>query len=242
MKITDALRLVGLSDMEAKVYLCLLEHGPNHVSGIAKRTGVHRPGIYQALPELTHRGLVTLSPRKKQKWYSAEPPAVLEQLLDASVTTFKNALPDLQHAYEHSGNKPIVKFFEGVQGIRFVYEDLLRTLKKGDVFYRYSARKEFVEGERYLPTRYRERRDQKQLQRFVITSESVRKQKKPRLERAIRVIPSSYGVFDFGVTQVIYGNKIAFIDYNTDTATIVENPLIAQFQTKLFKVLFDTLK
>ena len=241
MRINDILRLVGLTDMEAKVYLCLLEHGPNHVSGIAKRTGVHRPGIYLALPRLVHLGLVTLSPKKKQKWYAAEPPAVLEQLLDTSVAAFKTALPDLQHAYEHSGKKPIVKFFEGVRGIKFVYEDLLRTLKKGDVFYRYSARKEFVEGERYLPPHYREIRDQKQLERFVITSESVRKHKKPRLERSIRVIPASYGVFDFGVTQVIYGNKIAFIDYNTDTAFLIENPQIAQFQVKLFKVLFDQL-
>jgi hypothetical protein len=48
-------------------------------------------------------------------------------------------------------------------------------------------------------------------------------------------------LFDFGITQLIYGDKIAFIDYNTDTATIIENPVIAKFQATLFKIMFDQL-
>ena len=67
------------------------------------------------------------------------------------------------------------------------------------------------------------------------------KKKKPRLERAIKVVPPKYGLFDFGITQLIYGDKIAFIDYNTDTATIIENPVIARFQATLFKIMFDQL-
>ncbi len=238
---TSILRTLGLSPEESAIYLTLLEHGAANVSDISRRSKVHRPGVYQVLPGMMEKGLVSLVPHGKQKWFAAEPPEKLQILLDAARADFEKALPDLERAYAVNSKKPTVKSFDGVQGIRFVYDDLLRTLKRGDTFYRYSAQHEFAAGERYLPPQYRERRDAKGLQRFVITSSAVMKKKKPRLERAIKVVPPRYGLFDYGITQLVYGDKIAFIDYNTDTATIIENPVIAKFQATLFKILFDQL-
>ncbi len=235
------LHALGLSADQSAVYLALLDYGAGNVSDIARRAKVHRPGVYQILPVLVEKGLVSPVPHGKQRWYAAESPDKLQSLLDEANAEFQRVLPDLERAYAVNAKKPLVKTFDGLQGIRFVYEDLLRTLKRGDVFYRYSVQHELAEGERYLPPDYRARRDAKGLQRFVITSTSVMKRKKPRLERAIKVVPPKYGLFDFGVTQLIYGDKIAFIDYNTDTATIIENPVIAKFQTTLFKILFDNL-
>jgi predicted transcriptional regulator len=241
MKNKQLLQKLGLSLEESSVYLALVEQGPAHVSEIAKRTKLHRPTIYQFLPTLVERGLVSVVPKGKQKWYAAEPPEKLSVLLEAAKTELDSALPELERAYSLNLKKPVVKSFDGIGGIKFVYDDLLRTLKNGDVFYRYSAQHEFAAGEKYLPANYRARRDAKGLQRFVITSEAVKKKKKPRLERAIKVLPPSTGLFNYGITQLIYGDKIAFIDYNTDTATIIENPVIAKFQSKLFKILFDKL-
>ncbi|MFZ6014972.1 MAG: TrmB family transcriptional regulator [Patescibacteria group bacterium] len=241
MKNQQLLQKLGLSKEESEVYLALVESGPANVSEIARRTRMHRPTIYQFLPGLVERGLVTAVPKGKQKWYAAEPPEKLIVLLESAKSELEAILPDLQREYSLNLKKPVVKSLDGMKGIRFVYDDLLRTLKRGDVFYRYSAQHEFAAGEKYLPSNYRERRDGKGLQRFVITSEAVKKKKKPRLERAIKVVPPSYGLFNYGITQLIYGDKIAFIDYNTDTATIIENPVIAQFQAKLFKILFDKL-
>jgi sugar-specific transcriptional regulator TrmB len=237
----NLLQTLGLSSEESTVYLALLEHGAGNVSDIARRAKLHRPGVYQILPVLVEKGLVSLVPHGKQRWYAAEPPDKLQTLIDDARAEFERILPELERAYAVNTKKPLVKSFDGVQGIRFVFEDLLRTLKRGDTFYRYSAQHEFAEGERYLPAQYRERRDGKGLQRFVITSSAVMKKKKPRLERAIKVVPPKYGLFDFGITQLVYGDKIAFIDYNTDTATIIENPVIAKFQATLFKILFDQL-
>lgn len=237
----ELLGTLGLSPEESAAYLALLEHGPANVSDISRQTKLHRPAVYQVLPELMDRGLVTSVPHGKQKWYAAEPPDKLHSLLETARSEFDKLLPDLERAFAVNAKKPVVKSLDGIQGIRFVYDDLLRTLKRGDIFYRYSAQHEFAAGERYLPKDYRERRDAKGLQRFVITSSSVMKKKRPRLERAIKVVPPKYGLFDFGITQLVYGDKLAFIDYNTDTATIIENPVIAKFQATLFKILFDQL-
>ena len=154
---------------------------------------------------------------------------------------FESALPELEKMHQSAGHRPIVKFLQGKNGLRFVFEDLVTTLKKGDIFYRYSSAKDSIKNEKYLPANYRQMRDQKQLERFVITNESVAKKKKLRLERATKLVPQQYGLFDYDITQLIYGDKAAFVDYNTETAIIIEDTQIAEFQKKIFKLLYDKL-
>ena len=101
-----------------------------------------------------------------------------------------------------------------------------------------------------MPT-YEKARDKKQLERFVITNKRSGDDKKQtegpegsrriKMEKAVKIIPPDYDLFEYNVTQLIYGNKIAFVDYNTETAVIIENPVIAKFQQKIFKLLFAKL-
>jgi len=235
------LERMGLDDKESAIYLVLLEFGPLAISEIARKTGLHRPTIYQYLPSLENRGLVSEFPKGKRKEYIAESPEKLKVMFGELWQEFDQLLPHLKFIFKNKGKRPLVKFLEGKNGIKSVYEDLLRSTKRGDVFYRYSSRKDTTRGEAYLLKNYRELRDKKQLERFVITNRMVSKQKKPRMERAIKTVPAEYGLFDYNVTQLIYADRIAFLDYNTETALIIENPIIAEFQKKIFKLLYDKL-
>jgi hypothetical protein len=73
-------------------------------------------------------------------------------------------------------------------------------------------------------------------------SESTSIAKKPRLEREMVTIPPELDEFTDDVQMVIYGNKVAFIDFNSEASIIIENAFIAGFQLKLFKMLFGSLK
>lgn len=239
MQITELLRRVGLGKNEADMYLALLETGPATISDISKRTGLHRPIVYKHLPVLQEQGLVTVSRKGERNLFVAEPPDRLERLLDDVRGQLQIVLPGLTESFHARGKRPTVKTLEGKKGIKFVFEDLVRTLRRGDTFYRYSSASK--SREEYLPSTYRAARDAKQLERFVITSQARASEKGPRMERAIKVFPKEYGLFDFDVTQVVYGNKVAFIDYGTETATIIENPVFAAYQTALFRALYDRL-
>lgn len=241
MKKENILEKLGMRQDEANIYAALLGSGPETVSGIAKSTGLHRPAIYRILPHLIERGLVTSVPRGKQKRFAAESPEKLKTLVDEVAGDLQEAIPELMRAFSSRSKKPIVKFLEGRKGIMSVFEDLILTLRRGDVFYRYSSGREVKKNERYLPKNYREVRDQKQLERFVITNEQTAKTKKPRLERGMKVVPKDFGLFDYDITEIIYGDKVAFIDYNTETAFVVENPVIAEFQKKIFRILYEKL-
>ncbi len=62
------------------------------------------------------------------------------------------------------------------------------------------------------------------------------------MERELVVIPPEYDEFTDDVQMIVYGNKTAFIEYNTEASIIIENAFIAEFQKKLFKLLFKSLK
>jgi len=241
MKKLDILQKIGLNKNESAIYVALLEFGPATISAVARKTGVHRPLIYKALPFLKDNGLISESPKGKLTQYVAEPPEKLEALFEGFKFEFGEMMPELKSLYQTAEKKPLVKYFEGRKGVSSVFEDIVTSLKRGDVFYRYSSTKNTEKSNSYLPPNYREIRDKKQLERFVITSESRGKTKKPRLERDMKFVPANYGLFDYDVTEIVYGNNIAFVDYNSETALVIENPIIAEFQKKLFKILYDRL-
>jgi sugar-specific transcriptional regulator TrmB len=236
------LQKIGLSKHETAVYLALIELGPANISSISLKTGIHRPLIYKAIPSLLEKKLITESKRQKGTLYIAEPPNRLEALFDDLKMEFSNILPDLEDSYSLDEQKPKVRFLEGRDGTKRVFDDVVRGLKKGDIFYRYSSNTDGQEKrDKYLPRTYRSIRDAKQLQREVITNMQTMKLKAPRLERDLKVMPGDFGPFEHNVTELIYGNKIAFIDYNSETAMIIDSKKIADFQRQIFKTLFKRL-
>ncbi len=241
MNIEKILKNIGLNSSAIAIYTALLGSAPLSVSTIARKTGLHRPIIYRNLPELIEKGLITTSPRAKKKLYAAEHPDKIKRLIGELGSELDKIMPELDTIYNGASSRPVVKYLEGKQGIRFILEDIVHTLKKGDTFYRYSSTKDGKKGPSNLPADYRKIRDEKKLERFVITSEEGAKYAKPKLERSIKVVPKEYGLFDYDITQIIYAGKVAFIDDNTETAIIIENSTIANFQKKIFKMLWNKI-
>lgn len=242
MKINDILQRLGLSTHEATVYETLVETGPASISALAKRANLHRPVLYQVLPNLLKRGLIAFSAKGKRMVYVAEPPEKLKTLVNDVAEEIEAILPKLKSMYRSKEETPVFKISEGKQGITELLDNVIDSLPRGGTFYRYSSIENAERGNRYLSKDYRERRDQKQIQRFVITNETVAKAKKSRMDRAMRVLPMNEKVFSFGVTQIIYGKKVAFIDYNSETTLVIENEKIAEFQKALFMSLYQRLK
>jgi len=242
MKNSELLTGLGLNKYESKIYLTLLELGSAQVSDISQQTGLHRPIVYKFLPGLLEKNLIAESWKGKRKVYIAESPSQLKKMFGDFSQSFDSALPELMRAYSQSNSRPVIKFFTGRKGIVHVYEDILATCKKGDILYRYESPKHYRAHKTYVPKEYIDRfRDKMEVERFIITNEMTRKIKAERLGRIVKVVPAKYDLFLYDITQIIYVDKIAFIDYNTETALIIESALIAQFQKQLFKLLWSKI-
>ncbi|HEY9586005.1 MAG TPA: helix-turn-helix domain-containing protein [Candidatus Paceibacterota bacterium] len=244
MEHSEFLEKLGLGKRESVTYLALLEHGRGSVSDLSRRTGLFRTQVYDALDGLTREGLVAVSPKGKYKMYTAESPKKLEEKFLELSNRFDKEITELSQLY-HSpdAHRPIVKYVEGQKGITSIHDDIVTSLKHGDIYYRYSSSKVTQNEWRtnYLSKKYRILRDQKKLERRVITNLPNKLQKRPRLEREVKAVPPDFDLFEYNVSQIIYGNKVAVIDYNTETAVVIENPTIAKFQEKIFQLLFRKL-
>ena len=241
MKNTDVLNKLGLSNNESTVYLSLLEIQKGTVATIQRQTDLHRPTIYQALSSLMEKGLITMSPEGKQKLYIAESPTKLKRLFSELQDEFESLIPELEETHKQKNPKPVLKYLEGKKGVSFVFDDIVRSLKKGDVYYRYRPASDAGKEDKYIPTSYRKIRKEKELQRFWITNEKTKSSATKKLDRAIKTIPVNETLFDYNVNLIIYGDKVAYVDFNTETAFVVENPIFACFQKRLFKLLYQNL-
>lgn len=240
MHLLPLLAQLGLAKHESEVYLALLETGPETVAGIAHKAAIDRPLVYRVLPALLSRGLIAKAPKGKRTYYRAQPPETLKRLHDEVGRALDASLPLLEKKFVRTEKRPQVTYYEGREGIISVYEDILRTLPRGGVFYRYSSSKSDRK-KIYVPKDYAKRRDAAQIERYVITNNMSAERKKGKFDLSVKAVPHGSDLFAYNITQLIYGDKIAFVDYNTETAVIIENPVIAQFQTRLFKMFYQKL-
>lgn len=94
---------------------------------------------------------------------------------------------------------------------------------------------------KFQPKDYISQRDALGIQRKIILSEKSFTQKKRKLEREEKVVSSKDIVLDDNIMFTIYGDKISLIDFNKQTAILIESPEMARFQEKIFKFLFKKL-
>lgn len=232
----------GFSKEQSKIYDSLLRHGSQTIGTLSKTTGLHRPRLYTLLPSLVHQGWIHKIQKGKRRHFTAANPQQLEERLQAVNAEMHEALPSLFQLYAQQSSRPSVVYLEGKEGITAIYKDLLATCKKGETFYRYESPKNYILQDRYLPRAYFNRVcKQRELQKLVITNQHTEQAKGNQLERLTKSVPANFGPFDYNATQLIYGNKVAFIDFNSETGCIIENTLLAHFQKQIFKLLFYRL-
>lgn len=244
MKNTPKSLLLAISEPEMAIYETLLENGLQNIQQLSTDTGIHRPTVYKTLGALTSKGFVSKVLQGKRVMYKAESPRRLEKIIKDKYETALEEVAYLAEQFETTPvKKPIVSYHHGRQGLKDVFTDHIFSLKKGDTYYRYSSSGAEARAKnlKLATPEYRKIRDDKQLQRLVITNEYTKGRKIDVLGREVKAVPKDFDLFEDNVTQVIYGNKVSIIDYNTETAIVIEHPTIANFQKKIFRLLFRKL-
>ena len=233
---------IGISEKTARIYLTLLECGTSSIADICQSAWLHRAEVYRAIPYLKEERLIEEVIRWKRSLYKALPPDRIEYMIREFEKRNTPLVSELQEKYEKLGKNISVSYQEGRSGVSRVFDDIVESLPKWAVFYRVSAENDVELSNTYLPKDYREKRDKKWLERYVIMSSKSAQAKRPRLERDIVIIPKEFDEFDQDISLTIYGDKVAYIDFSNESSIIIENPMIAEFQRKLFMLTYRWLK
>lgn len=136
------LQNLGFDEREASVYIALLQVDTASVIQLAQKTGINRSTVYNVLKSLLRKGLVGEVQVGKKTHYQAERPERLETyvekqkiLLEEQSKKLKDIIPMLKSVTRESGERPVVKYFEGREGIVDSTEEFFAGEEKNDVSY-----------------------------------------------------------------------------------------------------------
>lgn len=236
----NLLKLLGLTDIEIKIYKRLCEADTLTLAGIARHTGIHRPKLYKILPKMVEKKFLTERMVGKRIYYKAIEPRFLYDALKEQTDNLVTEIDELQGLYEKNKQKPDIEFYLGQGGYKKLFDDIADVVPKGGQIFRYSARR--LDDTNYDPSSaYKKRRAQGHFERLAITSEAKGVKKSKRIDRFVKVVPKSYDLFDDHVSQTIYEDRVVFTDHEHETTFIIKSEKIAGVQKKLFKLLWKHL-
>lgn len=243
MNTFGVLNQLGFSRVCEQVYDLLLDRGPVSVAELARLTGKHRPAIYGALPALVSEGLVSPYRKGKRLLYKAESPAILLSLLKKRSEHVESLLPEYIRVFDSRNKGLKVSYHEGEKGIKGVFEHVVNNTPKNGVIHRIESPREYQKNKKYYPAAYWTRAGSSgDIDKYVITNSATNSRRRKNLNRASKAIPEVPGTpFDFNITQIVSGNEVVIIDYDTETAFVIENDRFAAFQKYLYKILFKKL-
>jgi sugar-specific transcriptional regulator TrmB len=241
---------IGLSEEEAKIYVCLVQLGTIPARKIALETKINRSLVYKVLKQLIDQGIVIEDKNKKAiSVFRALHPSKLQTFvkqkesdLKLADQSFYEVVSTLGAQFNLTCGKPTVHFYEGVEGLKYVYKDILFTKKDIKLI--------------------RSPKDNDIPELGKLVTEQIKKQ----VERGIKteaIVPMELSYDDFIMKRdvenlvtrcripreelhipaqiIIYGHKVAMTSFEgCMITTIIEDIGIAETHTQIFDRLWKT--
>ncbi|PIZ72695.1 hypothetical protein COY07_02965 [Candidatus Peregrinibacteria bacterium CG_4_10_14_0_2_um_filter_43_11] len=244
---------LGLQDKEPEVYLALLKlPGVQPASVVANHTGLNRTTVYKTLIKLAKMGLATKTMRRGILCFYAEDPSDnLENVLverkkqiDSLHQELITALPGINELKKQEMLSPKMRYYEGIEGLKRVYED---TLIESNTIYAFENVATMApEVNDFIFTEYVKRRVEKGIFAHVITpknksNQNFQKDDKKAMRKTKFV---SKTPFPLEVEINIYGNKTAFFSYKKEEmfGAILESESIASSMRAIFNFCWQFVK
>lgn len=238
MESLKSLEKLGFNQKEQNVYLALLQLEKATANQIALQSKLKRPTTYDILYRLASQGFIAETKENGKRLFVANNPENMIHIIEEQKRELKNDLPELLSIYNTKVNKPKVAYFDGLEGIRNLYEDTLSVLEKGDEILAYVGNYEIPELEQYMHD-YVLRRAKKGIKARGIAEnkpgiKEFTKENKEQL-RVTRLI--NEGEFNLKNEINIYANKVIIITYKPEPfGVLIESKEIADTQRAIFEM------
>ena len=231
---------IGLSEIQAKIYLYLVQNGQTTSAEIANGIGENRTTVYSAIEKLLKMGLITQKDKGKINAYIPNHPSVLESIaekkLRAAARQAKNLegnLPALINYYNEHQNTPGATTFYGMEGVKMIWNKVIATRAP---YYFIRSRFDEVADKDVLEEFKNER------VRIGIESEDItpseftnntNKEMRDQFLLARTLLPPDE--YDSPVEIDIFGDNVAFINFSKNgMSTLIESPEIADAMRQVF--------
>ena len=238
MNLSDQMLQFGLNMNQAKTYLALLELGQTGVIPLARKTGIKRTTLYDLLEELEKKQLVARTQKDAKRLFLALDPSNLEKTLEEKREKLEKLMPALKALVNTTGTKPVIRYYEGLEGIKEVYRDTLSY--NGELLAFVSENILDKLGQEFADE-YKEKRKKANIQVRILVPQ------KPELQKELATAKEDLRTYRFVSAEKypftmelnIYGNKIALMSFQEELGIIIESNEIAQNLRYLFELAWN---
>jgi sugar-specific transcriptional regulator TrmB len=255
--VLQKLEKAGFNAKEALVYVSLLELGGAFPSKVAEYCGLKRSTVYNVLVTLSVRGLINEINKRNKLYYQIERPSKIVRFADSRIRRaeeesdqMKSILPDLEGMFGSLGTRPKVAYFENIEGILDIYEDMITVDRKYELL-AFSNAKEL---ENVFPAKFFEK-FRKSKERIGITTRGIipdTPEDRGYNEKFFSgyresVVPKiryvSADKFPFKGEITLYaGKKISIVNLNKEylTGVIIEDETIFNMMKMIFELSWES--
>ncbi len=243
---------LGFNASESAVYIASLELGSQPASVIAKKAKLKRGQTYNILSQLKDRGIIQEFTKDGVRHFVGQSPSTLLSMIsvrEEELAVQKQKLLQLVPILEKLRNplivQPKVRFYQGIQGLKEVYNDTIRD--PGQIIYAVCDFEHTFPAEHSKELhdwlwKYTDRRAAENVWLHGIVNKSKdsdlaykwrRKQK-----RKMKMLKDVY----LPVELIVYGDKVALISTKEDmVGVIIEDKPIAEMLRNVHRAIWPFL-
>jgi sugar-specific transcriptional regulator TrmB len=234
----ETLAEAGLNEKESKIYLALLKEKSCTASKLAKIAKINRTTAYLELENLMNLGLASYVIKNSKRFYQPASPEKLLEIIDFKRTKIKAMLPELKGL--HKTVEPFkIEVFEGTEGIKTFYQDVLNNSKEFLAFGVTGKATEILEFsyphflKKFVKSGIKERAIANIRARKIMDSH-------PRNFLKIKYLPEK---FKAEVTTVLYANKVAIQSLQKDNiyVVVITDKLLYESYKNYFEFMWEML-
>lgn len=237
----EILEKLGLSPVESKIYLMLLDNGSSLAGTISKKSGINRTLVYDAVERLIKKGLVSFIIKANRKYFEAESPNVLFNNIrekESELDQIKKEIPNLIQRHKLVKSSQEANIYLGQKGIKSIFEDILKQKKDYVLF---GAEGKFKEILPYYYGHYQKRKEKLGIKVRAIFNEEARSKEAIReLVGKVRFIPKHYSSPS---TTWIYGDKVSIVMWTKEPIGIlIKSKEMAEGYRHYFELMWGIAK
>lgn len=239
-----------INEKEKRVLGALSKLGESPISAVARETLFKRTALYHTVDGLVEKGLVTRIVKDKVTFLRGLSVDEFDNWAKRNIASMNSELHTVKswlesQATEQTSLYTDVRYFEGTEGIKNLYEDTWRNNTEKVIYAITDYTKAYKSMHQYFTKEYfpdRVSRGVSVKSLLPKSSEGVRDKKSEKdLLREMRFIDL---FANLGIELNIYGSKVAVVafDPKNPTGVVIKNETIALAFQKIFEYLWKSTK
>jgi sugar-specific transcriptional regulator TrmB len=234
---------VGLSEHEAKVYVASLSLGPTSVLKLSRAAGVKRTTVYSIIETLKQRGLMRIEFHGLKQVFVAESPEKLTSVLEFRKHSLQTIMPEFLALYHLRGGESTIKYYEGLEGVKSVYERLIAEIRPHEDYLVIAQQEQWYELDRDYFQDFIERRAKLPIRIRMLMQDSATAREFKKFERNYHMQTKILPPETFLVTNVIITPQRVVIHQLIPpiSAIVIENKSTIQLHQQLFEVIWQSI-